>query len=153
MRRYISKELKRLGLKKTPGIVEQWIGISLDEMTRMKRSDVKYITNRWPLVEMKMTRHDCERWLRSHGLEVPVRSACVFCPYHDKKEWRSIKDAGNGDWDKATAIDELIRKARPPYDLYLTNQRVPLVDADFTTPEDHGQLSLWNDECDGVCGL
>ena len=29
--------------------VEQWLGISMDEIQRMKDSDVKYITHRWPL--------------------------------------------------------------------------------------------------------
>ena len=37
--------------------VEQWLGISLDEVQRMKPSNVKYITNRDPLIERKMSRH------------------------------------------------------------------------------------------------
>lgn len=35
-----------------------------------------------------------------------------------------------------------------------TDYRVPLVDVDLSTPEDHGQLSLLNEECDsGYCFL
>lgn len=61
--------------------VEQLIGISLDEFQRMKPARVQYIENQWPLVDMRMTRHDCKLWLQSHGLEIPPRSACVFCPF------------------------------------------------------------------------
>ena len=32
--------------------VEQWIGITRDEATRMKKSDVKYIKNRFPFIEL-----------------------------------------------------------------------------------------------------
>lgn len=36
--------------------VTTWIGISLDESIRMKPSQDKWITNRWPLIELNMTR-------------------------------------------------------------------------------------------------
>ena len=32
--------------------VEQWLGITLDEITRMKQSNVKYIANTYPFIEM-----------------------------------------------------------------------------------------------------
>jgi hypothetical protein len=53
------------------------------------------------------------QWLRDNGLEVPVKSSCVFCPYHDKATWREIKLSGNGDWEKAVAVDKAIRHKRP----------------------------------------
>lgn len=133
--------------------VEQWLGISLDEIQRMKDADVKYITNRWPLVEKKMSRWDCVRWLQEHDLEVPPRSACVFCPFHSRSEWRDIRDNAPEDWQKAIEVDDQIRKARPPYDLFVNVQRVPLTDADLDNEIDKGQLSLWNEECNGICGV
>lgn len=133
--------------------VEQWLGISLDEVQRMRDSDVKYITNRYPLIERRMTRWDCEQWLVRHNLKVPPKSACVFCPFHDTGMWRSLKQSGNGDWQKALEVDEAIRKARPPYDLYLHPSRQPLELVDFSTETDHGQLSLWDEECSGICGV
>lgn len=133
--------------------VEQWIGISLDEALRMKPSDVKYITHRWPLIEKRMTRNDCVNWLERHGLEVPQKSSCYFCPFHSTAEWRRIKDDGNGDWQKALEADEQIRKARPPYDLYLHPSRKPLGEVDLRNAEERGQMSLWDEECTGVCGI
>lgn len=132
--------------------VEQLLGISLDEALRMKPSDVKYITHSFPLVEMRMTRNGCRNWLERHGLETPGKSACVFCPYHNMQAWRDMKREDGPDWRKAVEIDEAIRKARPPYDLFLHSARIPLVDVDLSTPQDHGQMELWQETCEsGYC--
>lgn len=133
--------------------VEVWLGISLDEVQRMKESDVKYITHRWPLIERRMSRWDCILWLDRHGLEIPPRSSCVFCPFHSRDEWRNIRDNAPADWKKAVQVDAEIRKARPPYDLFVNVQRKPLAECDLDGPIEQGQLSLWENECDGICGV
>jgi len=134
--------------------VTQLLGISLDEWHRAKDSDVKYISHQWPLLDLNMTRSDCMNYLESHGLEVPGKSSCTFCPYHDRRSWQDMKREDGPDWAEAVAVDEAIRKVRPPYDLFVHNSRKPLVDVDLSTPEDHGQLRLLNDECDsGYCFL
>lgn len=132
--------------------VEMWMGITLDEFQRMKQSDVKYITNRWPLIEKKMTRLDCINWLDSKGLDIPKRSACTFCPYHSTREWQNIKASGF-DWIDAVDHDRAIRKIRPPYDLFVHPARIPLENIDLRTAEEKGQMSLWDAECFGVCGI
>jgi len=133
--------------------VEQWLGISLDEVQRMKPADVKYITNRYPLIERKMSRWDCKLYLEHNGIEIPPRSACVFCPFHSRSEWRDIRDNAPEDWNKAVEIDHAIRKARPPYDLFVNVQRKPLEECDLDNEIDKGQLSLWDNECTGLCGV
>lgn len=133
--------------------VEMLLGISLDEWHRAKDSDVKYVTHVWPLLDLNMTRNDCRNYLERHGLEVPGKSACVFCPYHNKRAWQDMKRENGPDWVNAVEVDEAIRKVRPPYDLFVHNSRKPLVDVDLSTPEDHGQLRLL-EECDsGYCFL
>ncbi len=132
--------------------VEQWIGISLDEFQRMKPSKVKYITNSYPLVDARITRDDCKKWLTSQGLEVPSRSACTFCPFHNTAEWQRIKENAE-DWNEAILIDNIIRHARPPEELFIHPSRKPLEDVDFRTAEEKGQLSLWDNECTGMCGI
>lgn len=74
-----------------PASVEQWLGISWDESERMKDSRVKYIVHRWPLIERRMTREDCARYLEDRGLPVPVSSACVGCPYRLASSWLEMK--------------------------------------------------------------
>lgn len=154
MRRAISALLEIQGIKKTPGCVEQWIGISIDEFQRMKDSRVKYIKNRYPLVEMKLTRNQCAEWLIAHGLEVPPKSACTFCMFHDTPEWRNTKN-NDQDWKEAVGVDELIRNARPPYRLYVHPARIPLAEIDLRTPQEKGQTEFlhWDDECEGICGV
>ena len=132
--------------------VEQWLGISLDEFQRMKDSDVKFCVNRWPLIERRMTRLNCMTWLDRHGIEIPPKSACTFCPFHSLAEWQRIRQTPE-DWHEAVAVDEAIRKVRPPYDLYVHPSRIPLVDVDLRSETDKGQLSLWDNECAGVCGV
>ena len=66
------------GGRPRPESVHCWQGISLDELERMRDSDVRYIKNVYPLVELRMTRLDCRQYLLEHGLDVPVKSACVY---------------------------------------------------------------------------
>jgi hypothetical protein len=156
LRKAVRAELARRGLKLSPGLVEQWLGITLDEIQRVKPSGVQYIVNRYPFIEMfdpPMRRGMVIQWLRDNGLEVPVKSACVFCPYHDKATWRQIKLGGNGDWRKAVAVDEAIRHTRPGYVAYVARERRPLAEIDYRNQVDHGQLPLWSEECEGMCFL
>ena len=132
--------------------VEQWLGISTDEALRMKPARVKYITNRWPLIELGMSRNDCKAWLKEHGLPEPPKSACVFCPYHSVREWREVQ-SNDADWEKAVQVDAMIRNVRPPNDLYIHPARIPLDQIDFRTEQEKGQLTLWDEECEGLCGV
>lgn len=132
--------------------VDQWIGISLDEYQRIRDSDVKYCSNIYPLVANGITRADCVKYLENKGIEVPPKSACTFCPFHNTAEWRRIHNTPQ-DWESAVSVDERIRKVRPPYDLFVHPSRKPLASVDFRTLQEKGQLELWDEECSGLCGV
>lgn len=159
MRRWCSVELKRRGLKKTPGVIQKWLGITLDEIERMRGSSgVKYISLAYPAIDMlgePRTRGWIIQWLVRNGLEVPVKSSCYFCPYHDRASWQEIKNSGTGDWEKAVAADRRIRDSRhcSGFWCYLAAARKPLDECDFSGPTDHGQLEMWSEECSGTCFL
>ena len=59
------RELIGIAGKRSPNhpVVEQWIGISFDEIVRMKMSMEPWQVNRFPLIELGMTLCDCLRWL------------------------------------------------------------------------------------------
>lgn len=135
--------------------VEQWMGISLDEATRMRTSDVKYITYRYPLIDRRMTRHDCTLWLERHGYPRPPKSSCVACPFHDDRWWHDLKANSPEEWADAVAFDEAIRrgKTRIDEDAFVHRSLKPLAEVDLSTPEDRGQASLWDAECTGHCGV
>lgn len=157
--RFIRREL--LGLNhgerapKTP-VITQWIGISWDEMQRMKASRVSFAEHRWPLIEKRMTRADCLRWMADHGYPLPSKSSCTFCPYHDDALWREMKENDSDSWNQAVEIDRMARNGvrGTTQKLYLHRSLIPLEDVDFRTAADFGQMEWgFQEECDGMCGV
>ena len=122
----------------------------------MHDSGVKYILNTWPLVDRKMTRADCTRWLTAHDLPTPPKSSCTFCPFHGIAQWKQLKRDGGPDWAEAVAVDEEVRDMRETYGhtLYVHPHRIPLEQA-VHLPEVDGQMALelgLEQPCDsGVC--
>ena len=151
------RELAGLYRKRSPGVpvVEQWIGISFDEAIRMKPSFEDWQVNRWPLIERAMTRQDCLRWLERHGYPLPPKSSCVGCPFHSDDMWRRIRDHDPEGWDEAVTVDRAIRVGLRGIrgEVFLHRSAVPLDAADLSTPEDHGQLDMFGNECSGLCGV
>lgn len=129
--------------------VEQWMGISTDEVLRAKDSRHAKITHRFPLIEIGFSRANCINWfnLRFPDRHLP-KSACVGCPFHNDTMWREMRDHDPESWADAVDFDRQINKRGE----FLHRQRVPLDQVDLTTLEDHGQLSFL-DECDGMCGV
>ncbi len=133
--------------------VECCIGISLDEVTRIKPSRTRWITNRWPLVDAGMRRHDCQRIIEEQGLPQPRKSSCVFCPYHSDAFWRDLKENHSGEFDKAVEFDVDIRSMsrsgmRQP--VFLHRSLVPLDEVDLTDPH-KDQVDMFANECEGYC--
>lgn len=135
--------------------VEQWIGISLDELTRMKPADVKYITHRWPLIEQRMTRIDCLLWMERHGYQRPPKSSCIGCPFHNNGFWRDLKAKSPAEWAEAVSFEQEIQNGqlRVKEPVFLHNSRKPLDSIDFSTAQDKGQTDMFEEECDGMCGV
>lgn len=140
----IRKEARSLAGKRQ---VTMWIGISLDEAWRMKPSGLKWCVNTWPLIDKRLTRHDCIRWLESHQFQIPPKSACVFCPYNSDSAWRRF--VGTRYWERICLIDEELQKRGE----FLHRSCKPLSEVDFSTEEERGQLSMFNNECEGMCGV
>jgi 3'-phosphoadenosine 5'-phosphosulfate sulfotransferase (PAPS reductase)/FAD synthetase len=67
----IRREVRRMKIKAGANHVYQQIGISLDEVHRIKPSGVRYITNVYPLIDHRMSRHDCTQWMQSNGYPPP----------------------------------------------------------------------------------
>jgi len=142
--------------KTSPECVEMWMGISLDEWQRMKDSRQKYIKNVYHLVDRRLNRSYCVAWLAEHGLDIPPKSACTFCPYHSKDAWKRIKQAGGVDWDNAVAVDNQIRTmgkgAGLEFAMFVHSSGLPLEEA-VRIPEDYGASQMEMDiPCDsGHC--
>lgn len=139
-------------------IAIQWIGISLDEVWRMKASRKDCIQHRWPLVDLGMKRHDCLKWMSSHGFPTPPRSACTFCPYHSNAEWRRLKQESPEEFESVVQFEKDLQRVKRETDNmrgipFLHNSLKPLSEVDFSTEEERGQLNMFNNECEGMCGV
>ncbi len=135
--------------------VEQWIGISTDEIQRMKPARDKYILNRHPLIEMKMSRQDCINWMKKNEFPLPEKSACIFCPYHNDNFWYEMKKNNRSEFNEAVEIDKFIRKGNDKLtsELYLHRSLKPLDEVEFNKKETDKQLDMFNNECEGMCGV
>jgi hypothetical protein len=99
----------RVGRTKRGRYLDQWVGISCDEFSRAKDSGVSYAHNVFPLLDLGLTRTDCEAYLAKHGFQAVSRSACVGCPYTSDKQWRILRDHHPEQWAEAVAFDKAIR--------------------------------------------
>lgn len=159
----IHKELRKmLGLK--PGRrapmdvqVEMWMGISADEAQRMKPSRDEWITNRFPLVDMDLTRAHLYSWFKERYPDRPLpRSACIGCPYHTNMEWKWLQENDPQSFQDAVFIDKAIREV--PHirgtlrgEGYLHRDRKSLGSVDFSQAENYEDFMA--SECEGLCGV
>jgi hypothetical protein len=147
--------------------IEQWIGLSYDESSRVIRvretfsTKVKWATPRFPLFEMQMDRRTCIEWLQRYGVpHTTPRSACVFCPYKQNSEWRRLKEEDPEGWARALDIDAALRipgcvvNRKMNRTLYLHRSCVPLAEADLRERDVRvGQTTMsFDTECLGMCG-
>lgn len=139
------------------GSAEVWIGISTDEALRMKPARNAWQVNRWPLIEMGMIRRDCLRWLQERQYAPPPKSSCIGCPYHSNTHWRAMRDEAPDEWQDAVETDKLLRHGGTGRGMkqfqYMHRSLRPLGEVDLRNHDERGQPDLFNNECEGVCGV
>lgn len=133
------------------GGCEMLVGISLDEAWRMKPSRVQYITNTFPLIDRGMTRQACLKWMEDRQYPRPPKSSCIGCPFHSDEQWRALTPEEFAD---AVEVDRAIRnQPGMRHQQFMHASRMPLDQVDFSTAEERGQLNLFLNECEGMCGV
>jgi 3'-phosphoadenosine 5'-phosphosulfate sulfotransferase (PAPS reductase)/FAD synthetase len=150
------RELCNVGYKKhfpKDKYVEQWIGISKDEIQRMKPARDSYILHRHPLIEANMSRQDCVNYLKKENIPLPEKSACIMCPFHDDKYWQFMKTKRPEEFADAVELDKEIRtlSKNPNIKNYVHKSCKPLDEVNFNPNEN--QLDMFNNECEGLCGV
>lgn len=159
LRRQCTQEYKLAPIRRwireqTRETVNLFIGISLDECHRMRDSRLKYIRHEYPLIDCRMTRHDCLRWLTAHEYPIPPKSSCIGCPFHSDGWWRALRQDNPAEWQDAVAFDRAIRSLpRIKGDAFLHRSLKPLDEVDLSNDADRGQLDLFGNECEGMCGV
>lgn len=110
---------KQQGIK----YMENWIGISTDEARRTKESPLKWITLRYPLMELDMSREGCVYAIANAGWPLPPRSSCVFCPQQDAAAWKAVRSTPE-DWQRVLKAEQIIKREAP--DVYLHRLCAPI---------------------------
>ena len=155
------KQRELAGLKKSQRSKEHLlttvIGISYDESQRMRDAFFNWNVHDYPLVDNKVTRQDCIDWCAEKGYDRPPRSACIGCPFKSREEWRHLKSMPE-EWADAVEFDEALRtkeyvKTRFNGEAYLHETLKPLSEVDLRNDGELGVFSLFDQECQGMCGI
>lgn len=138
-----SGRVERVGNPPAGSTVEQWVGFSTDEIGRVSESRIGYIVNRFPLLELDMSRNDCLAWLAERGWDSVAKSACIGCPFHGNRAWRDLRDHRPDEWQDAVAFDRSLREGTNALDhpVYLHRSGMPLDQA----PIDLRSRREWQD--------
>lgn len=132
--------------------IRLWIGISLNEIQRIKDAPVKYIEHYYPLIESRISIDVIVNWFKENNLVEPGKSACLICPFHSHMYWQRFKSQFPSEFKIACDFDDKIRQLpNMRGKTYLSRQLKPLREIDFTQ-----QPSLFPElieECHGLCGL
>lgn len=137
-----------------------WLGMSTDEIERMKPSGLKWKEHHWPLCDMpvsagygvRMNRMECQQLLASSGLPPSIKSACYDCPHTSNNEWQKMQIEEPGDFAEAVKTDYFIRANDNHTNLqekglYLHKSRKPLDMIDFSQPDEETLFGC----ADGFC--
>jgi len=153
------RQIAEVGRGRKSHLVTQWIGISYDEIQRMRETREPWMRNRWPLIELKMRRQDCLDWMKAHGFEEPPRSACYYCPFHSDEEWIRIRDKDPESWEKSIAFDKELRRRFRDIDqtlkmeVFLHSSCKPLDQVILGNPVSDQLEWDFKSECAGMCGV
>ena len=138
--------------------VEIWMGISVDEIFRMKDSREEWARNYYPLIELGLSRAQLQAWFAENYPDRYLpRSACIGCPYKNDGEWKWLKANDPKSFQEAVFVDMALRDipavrnaiTKNGATAYLHRSRRPLVEVDLETAKDYDEVMA--DECDGVC--
>lgn len=133
---------------------EVLIGISVDEILRLNNRRAGTVdTPVYPLIDLGLSRADCERVIADAGLPVPGKSSCYFCPFQRPSQWVRLAETRPDLFAKAQRLEAAVLTKRAVLGrdpAYLTRFGAPLVDV-----IDRDQLPLiplGADGCDsGYC--
>ena len=143
--------------------VEMWLGISTDEIGRMKPSRAPWAQHRWPLVDSDWSREDCRQWFNEEYSDRQLpRSACVICPYRSNHSWLEMKRHDEESFREAVRFDSMLRHSTShpvrqvvfgrPY-LHASRQPLSTAIAKLEERESPDSANGFINECEGLCGV
>jgi hypothetical protein len=111
-----------------------WIGISLDEMRRVRAQHRPWLKLWYPLIfGERKTRQQCIELIRSFGWKEPIpHSACKMCPNMRDDEWLDMQTNWPNDFAEAVQIEKDIQLRDPHF--WMHPSCVSIDTVDFSAP-------------------
>ena len=124
--RPINRKLRELGATaKKP--IDIWIGISIDEVRRLKANAFvdkpKYAHKVYPFLDDKVSREDCYRIITDFGWPIPIKSGCDFCPFAGKKAIRNVAGSDPDRYEYLVQLDKADARGMHFFDTPLTHSQ------------------------------
>ena len=132
------------------------IGFAYDEIQRANANRWKDQEVWYPLIEKKMTRDDCVRYIISKGFPIPPKSGCFYCPFQRLDQWKELRFKHPDLWQRAVNLEKNgsnyphmtlsnFKKDQQPMTLEDVDKKLgkSLYDFDADPPND--------EECSGAC--
>ena len=131
------------------------IGFAYDEVKRMNTTRWKGQEVWYPLIDKKMTRADCVKYIIDQGFPVPPKSGCFYCPFQRLDQWKQLRSNHSDLWERAVRLEkngslypELtlsnFRKKGKPLTLAQVDKRLGKSLYDF-------EIDPVEEECSGAC--
>lgn len=84
------------------------IGIAGEEAQRASKSDVKYADNYFPLLELGLSRMDCQKVIKEAGFKtLPIKSGCVCCPFAPDGWYWALKEKYGNLWARTVEMERI----------------------------------------------
>ncbi len=108
-----------------------WIGISRDELRRIRAQHRPWLELWYPLIfEVPHTRQQCVQRIRDTGWSGDIpHSACWICPNKGDREWIEMRRTDPQDFEACLIAEAKIRETDPHF--YLHESCKPLSEVRF----------------------
>jgi hypothetical protein len=144
--------------------IYMYIGFSVDEFQRSKPSFYRYTENRFPLIDMNLTKTDCVNYVEKELGFRPVSSVCNMCYANDIDRVYDIYKNDPDGWERLIVLDSAMADKAPDHsmqkDVYMFSfqaySNVRLRDIDFeefykTYKKTDEDRNLFNMEAEMAC--
>jgi len=133
----IRQELRRRGATTAVSL----LGLTMDEVHRMKESDRKWNSNEYPLIDRGYYRVMCQAELESRNIPYLITTECDGCPHKDPARWLRTNQR---------TIEQLaIFEGQFRGTFFLTRELIPIDQAVRKYRDaDEIQIKMFVDSCD-----
>ena len=91
---------------------EIMLGITWDEVHRMRENPRQYLKNSFPLIDLGWTRTMCKNWIdKEYPNNQVKKSGCYHCHYQPTKEWAKLSRENPDLFARAVEMEEAAKKA------------------------------------------